>query len=96
MQKTKVWSLCQEDPVEKEWQPAPVFLPGEFHGERSLEGYSPWGHERVRHDWETNTLTTYADLGSTKGSTRFDKRAFKILKETILQRYKEQKESEVK
>ena len=44
----------------------------------------------------TFTLTTYADLGSTKGSTRFDKRAFKILKETILQQYKEQKESEVK
>ena len=45
---------------------------------------------------ERLTLTTYADLGSTKGSTRFDKRAFKILKETILQQYKEQKESVVK
>ena len=37
----------------------------------------------------TLTLTTYADLGSTKSSTRFDKRAIKILKETILQQYKE-------
>ena len=27
----------------------PVFLPGEFHGQRGLVGYSPWGH-RVRHD----------------------------------------------
>ena len=27
------------------WQPAPVFLPGEFHGPRSLAGYSPWGHK---------------------------------------------------
>ena len=27
----------------------PVFLPGEFHGQRSLVGYSPWGH-RVGHD----------------------------------------------
>ena len=26
-----------------EWQPAPVFLPGESYGQRSLEGYSPWG-----------------------------------------------------
>ena len=26
-------------------QPALVFLPGEFHGERSLVGYSPWGHK---------------------------------------------------
>ena len=25
------------------WQLAPVFLPGEFHGQRSLAGYSPWG-----------------------------------------------------
>ena len=26
----------------RKWQPAPVFLPGEFHGQRSLVGYSPW------------------------------------------------------
>lgn len=25
------------------WQPTPVFLPEESHGQRSLEGYSPWG-----------------------------------------------------
>ena len=30
-------------PWRREWQPTPVFLPGEFHGQRSLEGYSPWG-----------------------------------------------------
>ena len=27
----------------REWLPTPVFLPGEFHGQRSLAGYSPWG-----------------------------------------------------
>ena len=27
----------------REWQPAPVFLPGELHGQWSLVGYSPWG-----------------------------------------------------
>ena len=27
------------------WQPTPVFLPGEFHGQRSLVGYSLWGHK---------------------------------------------------
>ena len=27
------------------WQPTPVFLPGEFHGWRSLVGYSPWGRK---------------------------------------------------
>ena len=26
----------------RKWQPNPVFLPGEFHGQRSLVGYSPW------------------------------------------------------
>ena len=25
------------------WQPTPVFLPGESHGQRTLAGYSPWG-----------------------------------------------------
>ena len=27
------------------WQPASLFLPGESHGQRSLAGYSPWGHK---------------------------------------------------
>ena len=27
-------------------QPTPVFLPGKFHGQRSLAGYSPWGHKQ--------------------------------------------------
>ena len=27
----------------RKWQPTPVFLPGEFHGQRKLVGYSPWG-----------------------------------------------------
>ena len=39
------------------WQPTPVFLPGEFHGQRSLAGYSPQDH-RVGHDWVT-TLPTW-------------------------------------
>ena len=30
-------------PWRKAWQPTPVFLPGESHGQRSLLGYSPWG-----------------------------------------------------
>ena len=27
----------------RDLQPTPVFLPGEFHGQRNLAGYSPWG-----------------------------------------------------
>ena len=30
-------------PWRSEWQPTPVFLPGKFHGQRSLGGYSPCG-----------------------------------------------------
>ena len=30
-------------PWKKKWQPTPVFLLGEFHGHRSLAGYSSWG-----------------------------------------------------
>ena len=37
-------------PSRRKWQPIPVFLPGESHRQRALEGYSPWGL-RVRHDW---------------------------------------------
>ena len=41
-------SLCLDPwvgkiPWRREWHPTPVFLPGEFHGQRSLAGYSPWG-----------------------------------------------------
>ena len=32
-------------PWRRKWQPTPVFLPGEAHGQRSLMGYSPWGHK---------------------------------------------------
>ena len=31
----------------RKWQPAPVFLPGESHGQRSLVGYSPWSHQEL-------------------------------------------------
>ena len=45
----RVQSLGQEDPLEEETAPTPVFLPGEFHGQRSLAGCSPWGL-RAGHD----------------------------------------------
>ena len=32
-------------PWRRAWQPTPVFLPGESHGQRSLEGYSPRSHK---------------------------------------------------
>ena len=44
IQEMWVWSLRREDPWRKKGLPTPVFLPGESHGQRSLAGYSPWGH----------------------------------------------------
>ena len=36
------------------WHPTPAFLPGEFHGQRSLAGYSSWGHKELdTTEWPT-------------------------------------------
>ena len=43
MQEACVQSPVWEDPWRREWLPTPVFLPGELHGQRGLEGYSQWG-----------------------------------------------------
>ena len=40
----------------RKWQPSPVLLPGKSHGQRSLVGYSLWGHKRVGHDLATTTI----------------------------------------
>ena len=40
-------------PWRRAWQPAPVFLPGKSHGQRSLAGYSPWGRKGVGYDLVT-------------------------------------------
>ena len=34
-------------PWSRKWQPAPVFLPGKFHGQWSLVGCSPWGYKEL-------------------------------------------------
>ena len=43
--KTRAQSWVRKIPWRRKWLPTPVFLPGEFHGQRSLAGYSPWGHK---------------------------------------------------
>ena len=45
MQDTWVQSLDWEDLLKKGLASHTVFLPREFHGQRSLVGYSPWGHK---------------------------------------------------
>ena len=47
MWETRVRALGQEDLLVKGMVLAPLFLPGKAHGQRSLMGYSPWGHKEV-------------------------------------------------
>ena len=46
MQEIQVQSLDQEGALEKGMGTS-EFLPGEFHGQRSLVGYSPWDHKEL-------------------------------------------------
>ena len=45
-------------PWRRTWQPTPVFLPGESHGQRSPAGYSPWSHKEL----DTTEVTEYTCL----------------------------------
>ena len=47
MQETWVWPPGWQDPLKKKWQPTPVFLPGKFHGQRTLVGYNLQGHKET-------------------------------------------------
>ena len=42
-------------PWRRKRQPTPLFLPGEFHGQKGLAGYSPWGHKEL----DTTEWLTY-------------------------------------
>ena len=70
-QETQVQFLGQEDPLEKRMATHSKCLTGEFHGQRSLVSYSPWGC-RVRQDWATKTNThththTHTNIGCFSG-----------------------------
>ena len=49
-------------PWRRKWQPTPVFLPGKFHGQRRLAGYSPKGHKELDTTEQLSTHThTYRE-----------------------------------
>ena len=54
--KVKYWNskYLKKIPWRRACQPTPVFLPGEFYGQRNMVGYSLWGR-RVGHYWPTHT-----------------------------------------
>ena len=45
MQETEFSPWVRKIPWRRDWQPTPVFLPGESQGQRSLLVYSPWGRK---------------------------------------------------
>ena len=53
------WKQQPNIPWRREWLPTLVFFPGEFHGQRSLEGYSLWGCKEMD---TTEQLTLHRSL----------------------------------
>ena len=71
----------RKTPWRREWLPTPVFLPGEFHRQRSLVGYNSWGHKesdtterRTQHTHYIITLGFYLTLSATLMSERSQRR----------------------
>ena len=52
-------------------QSIPVFLPREFHGQRSLAGYSPWGHKELDATEHTHRLNPKLLLNIELSSPKF-------------------------
>ena len=71
---SKLLSKVRKIPWRKQWQPTPVFLPGESHGKRSLAGYSLWGCKESditeRLNTHTHTHTQRACVWVTCALTR--------------------------
>ena len=59
-------------PWSRAWQPTLVFLPGKFHGQRSLAGYSPWGPKELdMTEWlSTQYVTSDSNSGLGAGSSK--------------------------
>ena len=57
------------DSYTQRWKPTPVFLYGEFHGQRSLVGYSPWGLKELdMTEWLTLSLSYIYNIQYTKST----------------------------
>ena len=50
MKAMQVRSRVRKIPWRRKWQPTSLFLSGKSHRQRSLVGYSPWGHKRIIRD----------------------------------------------
>ena len=59
-----VWKI----PWNRKWLPTPVFLPGKFHGQKSLVGYSSWGHKESDMTEQLSTILHRNGMVSKLGS----------------------------
>ena len=95
VQEIWVWSLGQEDPLEKGMTTHSNILPGGFHGQRSLAGYSPSGckeldtTERLTHS-DDNALIRRQNLERVKVAQHQAVRAFKSKREDITEAQRSQ------
>ena len=67
-QDTWVWSLSQEDPLEKGMATHPVFMPGESSWTKEPGGLQSMGLQRIGHNWATNTFHFYMSWESSWGN----------------------------
>ena len=75
----------------RKWQPTPIFLSGEFHGQKSLVSYSPRDHKEA--NTTENTLTQKEiDNKQTTKKTNFHKMAVNAFKEKARSSMPENKE----
>ena len=54
-------------PWRRKRQPSPLFLPGKFHGQRTLAGYNPWGSKKS--GYLSNFLMRPASSGGSRGTS---------------------------
>ena len=59
-------------PWRRKWQTNAIFLPGKFHGQRSLAGYNPWSHKESDTTDDTHSINTQENfLGIPESSFNF-------------------------
>ena len=71
---TWVWSLGQENPLEKKLQPIPEFLSGKSHGQRNLVSCSPGGHDQA-----TEHSSSARTAHKQKGNTMMEKELLQVI-----------------
>ena len=62
MQETGIPPLSGKDPQRRAEQPIPVFLLERSHGQKSLVGYSPWGHKELDTQKQLSTAYMYMHI----------------------------------